>query len=205
MTPKGKKVCLDAYNCFLKHKALIACRGYRKVDSYDKVVKSVYYKLFFSLTHKFIGAGIIELKDLEIFYEKARIHSIEDFEPSSFVASFDRINEIKYEKKSLVDICKEIEESVDFISKQLEEQELELVDFTTGKPPILMKFWKMGYIDVYTMLCIIDYKTVSKQSWFKIICGNKKADITIALKSIKMHSEIKEVVLEFLSKKALTI
>ncbi len=200
MTSKEKKICLIVYNCLLKHQACLQGRGYRKVSTFEKVTKSVYFKLIYSLTHKCLKDGYTTYKEIDEFFYKGRIYSKEDFEPSSLVSNFDLIKELKYEEDTIESIYKYIYNDVENITNLLEENELDYEDLLKGKPPLIMNMWKHGSISVYTMLSILDYNKVKKQAWFKLSCGNKKSDIQLGYTTLKTNPQIIEICKEILTK-----
>lgn len=200
MNIKERQVCVTVYNCVLKHMGQLEGRGYKKVSSFDNVTKSVYFKLVFALTHRLLGEKIDTYREIDNFFYKGRLYGKEDFEPSLLLSNFDLIKELDYKEETIHSIYRGISNSIDVIVKILDEDCLEYSDLLKGKPPLIMKLWKFGKIDVYTMLVIVDYMKIQKESWFKLACGAKKSDVSQAIHKIKKDTSILDIVESFLEK-----
>jgi hypothetical protein len=201
VTAKEKRVCLKLYNSYLKHSAILQHRGYRMVKDFEKVTKNTkQFKLFYALTYKCMGTGITTDALIEDFMNKARMYSRDDFYPITFVGDFEEIIKMEYSMEVTIEqIYDKVKKSIDYMKKIKNEEEINISEMIKGgKPPLIMKFWKKGDVDIHTMLTLIDYREIKSTSWYKIFCGNRQPEINQAVATINQDGRIKEIVKKLL-------
>jgi hypothetical protein len=196
MTPNERNVCILAYNYYLKNNAMLEGRGYRLTKKWESVTKSTFFKIFFKLTFMLFKSKITKPRDIGLFFEKARVLLKDDFNPMNIVTSYPDIVNMEYDQsKNIHDIYKLVKKSFDNIKNACIIENMEFDKFITeGRPPLIMKSWKAGKVDVYTMVGCLDIPKLKKNSWFKIYCGGKMPEITNAMNVIKQDEELKEII-----------
>lgn len=195
-----KRVCIFTYNAYLKENGLLRNRGFKLIQGFEKVTQSDYFKPIYKLSYKLIGEGITEKDDINEFMVKARKLLGRDFNPVTCVESFDEILEIEVEYFNISQIYSKIQSSVEYLKKIKLNNDIKISEMLKGKPPLIVKFWKNGDVDVYTLVVLLDIPTLKKQKWFNIYCGNRMVDITVAGREIRDNQEIKTIVKKMLTK-----
>lgn len=201
MNKLDKRVCIFTYNAYLKENGLLRNRGFKLIQGFEKVTQSDYFKPIYKLSYKLIGNKITEKDDINEFMVKARKFLGRDFNPVTCVESFDEILELEVEYFNIAQIYDKIKNSVEYLKKIKLNNDIKISEMLKGKPPLIVKFWKSGDVDVYTLVVLLDIPTLKKQKWFNIYCGNRMVDITVASREIKDNQEIKTIVKKLLTSK----